>query len=142
MCHSKLSARQKFHSRFGGVAGETIVEPGPIPPRCRYRLRQGSKRLDPDYVRLLGIVCQARPKSIFHRHQNPARQKCRFHRCASRPYRPHSVCNNSRGVALCSSGALLTFSEGKLRMVSTERHRLALADCDIGRRRQREEQLG
>ena len=30
------------------------------------------------------------------------------------------------------SGALLTFSEGKLRMVATDGHRLALADCGIG----------
>jgi len=30
------------------------------------------------------------------------------------------------------SGALLTFSEGRLRMVATDGHRLALADCGIG----------
>lgn len=30
------------------------------------------------------------------------------------------------------SGALLTFSEGRLRMVATDGHRLALADCEIG----------
>ena len=119
MCHFRLSARQKFFTAgFGGVdKAETIgFDLVRYLPRCRYRLRQGSKRLDPDYLRLLGIPIGRPGQRAFS-----IDTKTRHGRnvdsigCASRPHRPHGVCNNSKRSRVCLSGALLTFSDGKLK---------------------------